>query len=155
MRFLIGDGQSELALRMAGALTWWWRMRCRFREGREAIRSALLVPSRSQVASRAAAALWGLSWMELMLQAEPLGRGPLDTALTIYRRLQNRSGQARTLLLMGNRAHLTEVDGASALDLLRRSADLAPEAGDAWCLGHALGMTARVRLSRGDVVGAR
>ncbi|HET9052349.1 MAG TPA: LuxR C-terminal-related transcriptional regulator [Candidatus Dormibacteraeota bacterium] len=152
LQWALGERHGELALRLAGAQIMYWRVRCSFREGRDALAAALTIGS-AQPAAQRAWATWGCGWMMLML-LDPRSSEPLQASLAMARTLRDRVLQARSLLLLGNQSYLAGEAGA-ALEELERSATLAREIRDAWCLSHALGMSARVLVDDGDLAGAR
>src|SRR5262249_36147598 len=122
----IADGQSELALRLAGALTMYLRIRCLFSEGAHLCRHALDVPG-PEAAGLRAAALWGLGFMSVMLGDNDGARMVLDAGLVLARATSDRRAEARALLLCANVAHNTTPDSPEALELYERSARLAEE----------------------------
>lgn len=146
------SGDRDVALRLTGALALFWRVRGQFREGRDWLAAALAIPGPDDASTRAAA-LWGLGFLELMLNHHGQAMAALEEALVLSRRLRDARGQARALLLLGN-AH-GFADWSRAPALLEESAALARREGDAWCLGHALAMQGWIQIGYGTVTAAR
>lgn len=167
LEWTLGHGQGELALRLAGALTLYWRVRCYFHEGRELLEAALAAGGDSSDSNDAAPAdghsearlrakaLWGAGFMTLMTD-DPDGAVPLlEDSHARFRALGDRQGCARALLLLGNCKQFQGGSGPSSLSLLKQSAALAREVGDAWCLAHALGIAGLEYRVRNELITAR
>ena len=156
----LGRGHDELAIRLAGALTIYWRVRCHFREGRELLEAALAAsngaaPGDARPTLVRAKALWGAGFMALM-EDDPDGAiPPLEAALAGFSELGDRRGRARALLLLGNCKQLKSYPGSSSLSLLEQSAELAREANDSWCLAHALGIAGLEHCLSDELAAAR
>src|SRR5215467_13046738 len=95
-----------------------------------------------------AKALWAFGWMCLMLHQRG-ARAPLEASLELFRRLEDRRGEARALLLLGNQA-MQRGERVAAVEMLAQSARLARETADHWCLCHSLALTGRALLGWGD-----
>ncbi len=145
LEWALGQGRGEWALRLAGALVLFWRVRGHFSEGRELLGGALAA-SDGGSAELEARALWGSGFMTLMSGDVHAAKAILADSLSAYRVLGDPRGAARALLLLGDARLLLE--DPMALAALEESATLAREAQDAWCLAHALGVAARVHASR-------
>jgi len=139
LEWALAHADTDVALRLAGALVLFWRVRCHFGEGRELLEAAV-APGAETTPMLRAKALWGAGFMALMASdidgAVPL----LEASLAAFRELGEASGCARALLVLGNCNQMR--GGGSVMPLLQESAALAREAGDAWCLAHALGIAA-------------
>lgn len=144
----LSERRGELCLRLAAAEALFWRIRGMFREGRERLAAALALGA-DQPAHLRARALWGAGFMALMLDDLVSSKQALDESLLLAEQIGDRRGQARALLLLGNGYPV------NAIRLLERSVALSREAGDDWCLAHALAMLGRVHLDDGDVDLAR
>ncbi|MFN2568120.1 MAG: hypothetical protein ABR564_00745, partial [Candidatus Dormibacteria bacterium] len=152
LRWFQERGACDLALRMAGALALFWRLRGCYIEGRDTL-AATLEASPAEPESGRGKALWGLGFMRLMLGQLDAANGPLQQSLEWARKRDHLPGQARSLLLLGN--HALYSDGALALTLLEESARLADDCADTWCQAHALALAGRVYIDRADVTMAR
>lgn len=146
------SGEREVALRIAGALALFWRIRGQFREGRDWLTRAFAVTGSAEPATLAKA-FWGLGFLELMLNQHGQATAALEEALTMSRRLRDARGQARALLLLGNAYGFADWSRAPAL--LDESAALARREGDAWCLGHALAMQGWIQICYGTAATGR
>ena len=131
------DGDPVLALRLSGALTLWWRVRGYFSEGRGYLDAALARDAGAPAEVRAKA-LWGAGFLALMLGDTAVAMAALPEAADLYRSVEDLRGWARSVLLLAN--CVIYFDPLGAQPLLEQSAALAREAGDDWCLVHALAL---------------
>jgi len=136
-------GGDELALRLAGALRWFWRMRGHFHEGRTWLTKSLMQRPETRTAARAAALLGhGL----LINALGDLGAAllPAVQSAAIYREMGDQHGLAEALTLEGftliwqgegglGRARLEE-----ALAICRQAHDRWGEAQALYRLGSSL-----------------
>jgi len=148
----LSHGQEEWALRLVGALVLFWRIRCRFSDGREWLEVAVSSGGREAPVLRAKA-LWGAGFMAMMAgdyaEAMPL----LEECLRLHEELGDVKGCARALLILGNCRQCVGDD--SALELLQKSATLAREADDRWCLAHALAVAGYEQGNRYELAASR
>ena len=152
LEWSLSHGREEWALRLAGALVLFWRVRCHFSEGRELL-SAALSASGGAAPELRARALWGKGFMVLMA-GDPEGAfPPVEESLARFRELDDRRGCARALLILGS-CHQQRGD-ADASRLLEESAAEAREASDSWCLAHALALAGFHHHGRSDPSAAR
>lgn len=132
----MGPGAGELALRLSGALRWFWRMRGRFHEGRQWLTKSLQQYPERRTAARAAALL-GKSLLINALGDLGAVRPPAEESAAIYRELDNQHGLAEALALIGltlvwqGEANLGQARLEEALLISR-------QAGDRW--GEALAL---------------
>lgn len=152
LEWSLSHGRQEWALRLAGALVLYWRVRCHFSEGREFLEVAASA-SDGRASRLRAKALWGAGFMALMAGDPDQAIPTLQEALDRFRELGDRQGCARVLLILGN--CLQYRDDPSVRSLLEESAALAREAGDAWCLAHALGVAGLEHSYREELSAAR
>ena len=148
----LAHGEAVVALRLAGALSLWWRVRGSFRQGRAYLDAALALPGEVPAGLRAKAT-WGAALMAVMT-ADPAGAWLAEEALDLYRDLGDAAGWARSLLVAANCQVLF---GAPlvAQPLLEQSVALARDAGDDWCLAHALALGALSHRNQGEPAAAR
>ncbi|HET7487846.1 MAG TPA: LuxR C-terminal-related transcriptional regulator [Acidimicrobiales bacterium] len=152
LEWVIANGRDEIALRLAGALTLFWRMGGHFDEGRRYLDAALATAGAAPDEARAKAE-WGLGLLSAML-GDHVGAAPvLHEALHRYRILGDAAGAARSLLVLGNCAISTSPVRAQAL--LEQSVALARDAGDEWCTAHALAMGGLSHVNQGAPQAAR
>ena len=148
----LSHGQTELALRLAGALVLFWRARCHFSDGRDLL-DAVLAASDGEALALIAKARWGAGFLTFMA-GDPRGAtSSLEQSLADFRELGDRPGCARALLILANAKQLD--NHPSVLAMLDESAQLAREAGDRWCLAHALGVAGFECIRNGDLRRAR
>ena len=148
----LGHGEQEQALRLAGALVLFWRVRCHLSEGRELLEAVVLV-SHGAPAGLRAKALWGAGFMALMTSDHRAALPALEESAAVFRELRDTQGYARALLILGNCMQFC--DAAAVQGLLAESAALAREADDSWCLGLALAVAGFEFASHGELPLAR
>ncbi len=137
LEWSLSHGEVGLAQRLGGALVLFWRVRCHFSEGRELLAAAVSADEGTDAAVRGKA-LWGLGFMTLMAGDRDAAIPFLEQSLSGFRELGDPQGCARALLVLGNCKQFR--GDPVALAHLERSATLARQAGDRWCLGHALAL---------------
>ncbi|HLO27840.1 MAG TPA: tetratricopeptide repeat protein [Anaerolineales bacterium] len=121
---------GELALRLAGALRWFWRMRSHFHEGHNWLVEALRQSSEKTTAGRASALL-GMSLILNGLGDLRAARPLAEESVALYRELGDQRGLAEALTITG----LTLVwQGEAVLShaRLEEALTLSREAGDRW-----------------------
>lgn len=136
LEWSLGRGRGEWALRMAGALVLFWRVRGPYAEGHELLGLALSADAGEAPGLRAKA-LWGAGFLRQMA-GDASGAAPLlEESLRVHRALGDDGGCARVQLI--RIAASGDPDPASHDLWLAESVRLARAAGDDWCLAHALG----------------
>jgi predicted ATPase/DNA-binding XRE family transcriptional regulator len=148
MRWLLGRGESEEAVRLGWALRLFWGKRAHFAEGRRWMEEALAEGSALPAPLRAKA----LFLAGIMAQgqndfrsAEPL----IEESLMLFRGLGDKSGAAYAL----GGAALMAVDQGQrrrAAILFEEAADLCLEAGERWSAAYMLCYSSMVWLEKGD-----
>ncbi|MCA1671494.1 MAG: tetratricopeptide repeat protein, partial [Actinobacteria bacterium] len=146
LEWSLGHGRMEWALRLAGALVLFWRVRGHFGEGRRLL-DAVASAANGHAAPLQAKVLWGAGFLALMAGDTVGAESAVKESLVRFRGLEDRAGSARALLILGNCRQ--QAGDPAALNLLEESARAAREAGDPWCLAHALGMAGLEHSSRG------
>ena len=129
-------GGDELALRLSGALRWFWRMRGHFHEGRDWLKESLQQRPERRTGARAVALL-GLSLLMNGLGDLGAAHPTAEESAVIYRKLGDQQGLAEALTILG----LTLVwQGQATLGLTRLEEALSiyRKAGDRWGEAHAL-----------------
>jgi predicted ATPase/DNA-binding CsgD family transcriptional regulator/Tfp pilus assembly protein PilF len=150
LEWSVAHGHGERALRLAGALVLFWRVRCHFSEGRELL-DAAVATGEGQAPGLRAKALWGAGFMALMMTDIDAAMSSLQESLALFRELDDHQGCARALLVLANCMRSWD----RAVSLYEDSAVEARAAGDAWCLGHALALPGFDYLSVGELPVAR
>ncbi|HWF25694.1 MAG TPA: tetratricopeptide repeat protein, partial [Solirubrobacteraceae bacterium] len=146
-------GRGEWALRVGCALILFWRVRCRFREGRELLGALLEEIEGEAPAALRAKALWGAGFLAYMAGELDSARPMLEESLAAFRELGDSRGTGRALMILGHSPYYYDIP--EQLELLEESADLARTAGDAWCLAHALGAAGYAHARVNDMRPAR
>lgn len=153
LAWALSSGQRDLALRLAGSLALFWRMRCAFSEGRRWLEAAL-GSGEAMTTLPWAWAAWGAGFLSLMLGDFAAGVARLEQALAVFRAHDNSHGCARSLLLLGNYC-VFSAPAKSALSVLEDSATAARDAADGWCLTHALALLGLTHIRHGEMAKAR
>ena len=150
----LGHREIEWALRLAGALVLFWRVRCYFSEGRELLEATVHASNGEEESSTLRSkALWGVGFMALMAGDPEGGRPPLEQSVAEFRAFEDLQGSARALLVLGNT--YVVLGDPTAPTALQESVDLARKADDRWCLAHALGVKGYAHMAHTDLPGAR
>jgi len=136
LKWLIEQQEGKLALRLGGALWWFWNIRGYWSEGWHWLEAALALPQAQERTAGRAKALVGAAECANRLgnpRVHPLN----EESVTIYRELGDMRGLAESLGGLAW-ALLTQNDSAAACTLLEESLALAREVGDPWILANAL-----------------
>lgn len=148
----LAEGECELALRTAAALTQFWRASGHFTEGVELLQRALVACGDAPAALRARA-LWGLGFLGALLGRYERAAAAAEECLSNARELGDARGIGRALYLVGFiRAFSGEP--LSALPLLQQAVGLARQEGDTWCVARALAACGWAQLLRGEAAQA-
>ena len=146
--------EADLALRLAGAMTWYWFLRGRLTEARRALESALSADGDAAgLAARGggsgAASAFATAWLAgIRLLAE--GDGDASAALEAYHGVDDPAGQAEAEWFLG---FATSDFGDLSLseDLISRALTAFQAAGDRWGVAAALSTRAKHAAARGDL----
>ncbi len=136
-------GGDELALRLSGALRWFWRMRGHFHEGRSWLTKSLRQCPERHTAARAAALL-GQSALTYALGDLGAARLSAEESAAICRELGDQRGLAEALTLIGvtlvwqGEASLGRARLEEALAICRKAGDRWGEAQALYRLGSSL-----------------
>ena len=136
-------GGDELALRLSGALRWFWRIRGHFYEGRNWLTRSLQQHPEGRTATKAAALL-GKSLLSYALGDLPAARLPAEESTAIYRELGDQHGLAEILTVLGftliwqGEASLGQARLEEALAICRKAGDRWSEAQALYRLGSSL-----------------
>ena len=149
LEWSLTHGQGEWALRLAGSLVLFWRVRCHFSEGRELLGAALSTGEQESGSLRARA-LWGSGFLALMEGDYDAAVPALERSVAMFRELGEPRGLARALMILVNRTDCDDV-----APLLDESVALAREVGDTWCVAHALSSAGLQRSLKLDLRAAR
>jgi predicted ATPase/DNA-binding SARP family transcriptional activator len=150
-----GQREASAALRLAGAMTWYWFLRGRLTEARRALSSALALPGPGAArdgsgAARAFATAW-LAGITL------LAGGSADdarAALLVYGDVDDPGGRAEAEWFLG--FGLSDFgDLAPSEELTGRALTAFDASGDRWGVAAALGTRAKHASIRGDLAAVR
>ena len=148
-----GKEQAERALRMCGALFWFWRIRGYMREGQTelsqalAARSGVVVPVQAEALLGAAELAFALGDYE---RVEALG----GESLVLYRQLGDAAGMAASLYLLGHTAG-ERSQYVAARSQIEKAATLFQQVGDTWGRGRCLIQIAHIATGQGEYDHAR
>jgi predicted ATPase/DNA-binding CsgD family transcriptional regulator len=145
--------ESELALRLAGALAWFWYDRGHLREGRQWLDAVLADPEAGPAALRAKALVGagGIAHRQYDLGS---AAAYLEAGLLLSRELGDVWHSALALINLGLVAH-DQGDYAGARRLHEESLELYRATGDPWGIGTALNNLSWAALFEGDHMRAR
>ena len=154
----VGHGDAALALRLVGALSWYWYLRGRHREGHRALGAALAIDGADAVAApalRARATVWrAVLGLVLFLEDDraTLWRSvlePYDDA-----EVDDEAGRARARWLLA--VVLFDTDqSAAAAPLAEQALAGFRRAGDEWGVAAALNVLGWTALARSELDEAR
>jgi predicted ATPase len=140
---------AELAMRLAGALYWYWHLRDDAREGYDWSIAALRRSSAEQRTWARAKALKGAGTLAWNLGDLATGHALLEESITIWREVGDKGGLAHALLalgwVLGEQGNLA-ASYASATE----GVALFRELGDQWALAFALVSQGRRMMQLGD-----
>jgi len=135
----IQQDEAESALRLAGALTYFWIIRWNLEEGRRWLAAALQLPARPGAPGPSAwqaRALLGAGWLALENDPSP-SRPWAERALAVYRELGDKAGMAFALWLQAGQRRSAR-DYAGANQQYAEALDLWQKAEDSWGAGFCL-----------------
>lgn len=153
LKWAADGGHGEEALRLAGSLALFWRVRGYFAEGRRWLETALAISSAQAGSEAHGLALWGAALLSNMVGDRPAAVRFGQQSLELARQRQDLRAEARSLLVLANAGMWT--DAERTVPMLQEAVDTARRADDPWCLAHALGLIGRVREHAGDSAQAR
>jgi predicted ATPase/transcriptional regulator with XRE-family HTH domain len=138
------DVHPDIGLRLAGSLSWLWKLRGYVSEGWGWLSYALERESASPEARLKALA--GAGWMLHILHDPLTARRLITEALDLAERLGDRPMYTWALHLLGRTAYY-EGDAATARELATQCLEIAEDLGDSWLIGwalHLLALTAHI-----------
>lgn len=155
LRWFIGHEEANRALRLSGALWWYWFIRGYWTEELHWLKAALQL-SHPEEQTEARAKVLSVAGVMTFYMDKNLDTAQrlLEESITIYRNLQNKRGLAKAFYFLGT-AHKFRNDYATAQSLMEQSAALCREVGDKGMLVMVLNESARVMRRQGDNVTAR
>jgi predicted ATPase/class 3 adenylate cyclase len=145
-------GETQLVLRLAGALSEFWGIRGHIAEGRRRLEAALAADDRPSAAR--AKALNGAADLAIGEADRATLQARAEEALALHRRLGDDWGAAESLLLLGDAAADDE-DFATAEELWTESLELFRQVGDRHCAMLVTRMLAWAYAELGELDRAR
>jgi tetratricopeptide (TPR) repeat protein len=152
LEWLHGSGRTEEAMRLAGALRWFWVIRRDVSEGSGWF-DRTLEHRQGIPPDVVAKALDGAGILAVMRIDYEAAERELTEALEIYRRLGDAKGEARQVYHLANVAWLQD-DRERAERLLATAVELSRSSGEAWTEGWALAVQGTMARLRGDLAAA-
>jgi predicted ATPase/class 3 adenylate cyclase/DNA-binding CsgD family transcriptional regulator len=149
---LTDDQTSDTALRLSGALAWFWASRAYASESRRWLTRALAQASPASAARLPV--LYGAGWIEHVSQNGDAAREPLEAALALARELDDRWAMSWTLHVLGRVAYFAG-DAATTRTLAGDSLKTAREIGDEWLIAWALHLHGLAEHISGEYRAAR
>jgi predicted ATPase/DNA-binding CsgD family transcriptional regulator len=154
LRWAIGCGEAEIALRIGGALGWFWEMRGHHTEGRRWLSEMLALPTAAARTAPRARAL-GKAGFLIWVQGDfELARTLEEESLAIARELGDRSQIGWALSCLGCVAR-SETDYAAAWRLFSQSRDAYREVGDRRGTGLSTFLLGTIAYFQGEYARAR
>jgi ATP/maltotriose-dependent transcriptional regulator MalT len=148
------DGQSmEPALRLGGALWWYWNVRAHLSEGRKWLERAL-ASSKGAAASVRAKALNATQLLAFSQNDLVWVQTAANESLKLCRALDDKAGMAHALQMLGLVA-LEQSDYAAARSLIEESLALSRGLGDTWSIAYALADLSNPARIQGEYPRAR
>jgi predicted ATPase/DNA-binding SARP family transcriptional activator len=141
---------AEIGLRLAVALSRFWRMRGHLAEGREQLARLLALPGAGAHPALRARALAEAGWLAFWHQLDfPTAQALSEESLAIFRELGDQPGTASSLFHLGWFAHMQD-DFATARPLLEQSLAIRRELGDPEGIAQALNGLGCLAYRQGD-----
>jgi tetratricopeptide (TPR) repeat protein len=153
LSWLIEEEEGELALRLSGALWWFWNIRGYYSEGWRWLEAALRLPRAQGRTAWRAKALLGAGEFAFRF-GNPVAGSLVAESVAICRELGDLRGLTLSLVGLG-RARSTQNDSQASRTLQQEGLRLAREAGDPWILAYALRHAGDFLVYSSDVKSAR
>ncbi|RNL82100.1 BTAD domain-containing putative transcriptional regulator [Halostreptopolyspora alba] len=152
------QGDTDLALRLTGALSWYWYLRGRHVKGRDRLATALASPGPCRAALWARARVWHAVLGLLVDAADHTLMEAANEALALYGRLEEPAGLAEAQVALALLATTAKGTGHGRLPTAESMAESAAETfrglGDDWGLAAALLARGWAGMRRGDLTAA-
>ncbi|MDQ5853440.1 MAG: tetratricopeptide repeat protein [Chloroflexota bacterium] len=148
------SGDTASALRLAGALAWFWRLRGYLTEGRAWLDRALALPEAAERSLARARALSGAGTLAMLQGDLGTAQDRLEESIELFRAWKDQRGLAFALRTLGI-VQQFRGDLAGARALHEQSIALYREEGDRWGIAMARMMLGFLALRQGDLTTAR
>jgi len=143
--------EADVALRLAGALWFFWDMRGHLREGRQWLERILDLPTARTPTPARVAALNAAGWLALVQGDYPSSVALHETSLELARALHDAPSIARSAMFLGLALGLGPREYDRALTLYAESLPIGRQMGDMWIIGLVLYGQGHVAAMRGDL----
>jgi non-specific serine/threonine protein kinase len=147
--WLFDRGAVERALRLGGALGWFWSSGGHFQEGQSLFAHLIAMPGAGEAPAALAKVLWSAGDIENWLGHQDRAEQHFARALTIFRDIDDPSGVVAMLRGLGSVA-IDREDLERASDLLGQVLALAPRVGAGWEAAAATNLLGTVAFTRGE-----
>ncbi|CAN5793323.1 hypothetical protein BH23CHL4_BH23CHL4_20640 [soil metagenome] len=137
LEWSIERGETETALRLAGALHWFWYLRGHWTEGRGWLEGALALPANGRARGARTRALAGAGILAFAQSDYPAARVQLQQSITMCREQRDLAGSAYAMHFLGMTA-LLPGDYAASRVLFEESVATFRLVGDSWGLAMSL-----------------
>jgi len=151
------EAEGETALRLSGALSWFWYHReywsewRRWLDGALAIRESAGGPRRTAARAKALSGGGFLAWMQ---GDQATARSQLEESVALWREVGDKQGLAQALRFLSG-SFESQGDYAAARPLAEESVELFREGADTFGLGITLSRLGITALAQGDHAAAR
>lgn len=149
LHWLCDVDDSETALRLAVALSWFWTMPGRFQEGRELFEALIVMPGAEAAPSLLATAIATLGDLLNWLGDDQRAWDMNQRALALFHELDDRRSLAMVLRGMASVA-VDQSDLTKAIELLEQSIAHAEATGEEWEIASATNMLGSVAFALGN-----
>ena len=155
LQWFIKHTESEHALRLSGALSWYWYMRGYWGECLSWLLTALQL-SNTEDHTVARARVLGWAGILTLYQGNSTAEVHtlLEESIALHKVLEDTRGLAFAIMNLGE-VYRVQEDYLTAHSLMEESVDLCRQAGDKWMLAVALGDLAEVIWAQGNAPSAR
>ncbi len=154
LRWFVESEETELSLRLSGALWWYWYMRGNYNEARHWLEAALVLPKTGRQTAARAQVLAGAGIMTGSLGDLGKAQTFLKESIALYQELGDMRGYAHALQFLAW-IPKNQRDYGMARSLIEQGLERCRELGDTWNVGLGLNDLAWVMWVQGDGVAAR
>jgi predicted ATPase/serine/threonine protein kinase/DNA-binding CsgD family transcriptional regulator len=154
LRWFVESEETELALRLCGALWWYWFMRGNYKEALHWLEAALALPMIGGQTAARAQVLCAAGVMNHTLGELDKAQNLIEESMALYNELGDTRGYAHALQMLAW-VHADRGDYTMARNLTEQGLALCRELGDAWNVALGLNDLATIMWVTGDGGAAR
>jgi tetratricopeptide (TPR) repeat protein len=154
LRWFVASEETELALRLCGALWWYWFVRGYYHEALHWLEAVLALPMIGRQTAARAQALAAAGFIHVALGHLEKAQAFLEESIARYKELGDRRGSAHALQFLAS-VYEAQGDYTMARSLIEQGVNDCRELGDKWNVGLGLNDLAKVMWGRGDGAAAR